>query len=125
VYAIGVAKGGAKMPKSAGDPNGTPDETDNTNGGQVVMRMTNAMISDLALQLTFYVDRPVVDQTGLTGRYDFQLRWTNDDAHTPTDGAAAPLLFTAIQEQLGLKIDAVKAPTQVLVVDALGRPTAN
>ena len=87
--------------------------------------MTNAMISDLALQLTFYVDRPVVDQTGLTGRYDFQLRWTNDDAHTPTDGAAAPLLFTAIQEQLGLKIDAVKAPTQVLVVDALGRPTAN
>jgi uncharacterized protein (TIGR03435 family) len=125
VYAITVAKGGAKLTKSLADPNNSPDERDNSNGGIVVMRLTNTSMSNFALALFYWLDQPAVDQTGLTGRYDFQLKWTNDESRAPTDGSAPPLLFTAIQEQLGLKLDPVKAPVQVLVVDAVERPTAN
>jgi uncharacterized protein (TIGR03435 family) len=66
-----------------------------------------------------------VDQTGLAGRYDFQLIWTADDSRAPTDGSAPPELFTAIQEQLGLKLEPVRAPIDVLVVDAVQHPSAN
>jgi uncharacterized protein (TIGR03435 family) len=66
-----------------------------------------------------------VDQTGLTGRYDFQLIWTADESRAPTDGTAPPGLFTAIQEQIGLKLEPVKAQIDVLVVDAVERPSAN
>jgi len=125
VYAITVAKGGEKMARSVGDPNGNADERDNQNGGLVTMRMTNALMSELALQLGFYLDRPVVDQTRLAGRYDFQLKWTDDESRVPTDGSASPGLFTTIQEQLGLKLEPVKAPAEVLVVDAVERASAN
>jgi len=74
--------------------------------------------------LQFHVDRPVVDQTGLKGRYDFKLQWTVDEANT-TEPDALPGLFTAIQEQIGLKLEPTKAPADVLVVDKIGRPEAN
>jgi uncharacterized protein (TIGR03435 family) len=125
VYAITVAKGGEKMARNTGDPNGTQDENENSNGGMVTMRMTNMSMSEFAPDLAFFLDRPAVDRTGLPGRYDLQLKWTADDAHVPTDGSAPPGLFTAIQEQIGLKLEAVKAPTEVLVVDAVERPSAN
>jgi uncharacterized protein (TIGR03435 family) len=67
----------------------------------------------------------VVDQTGLSGRYDFQLAWTFDETRAPTDGSAAPSLFTAVQEQLGLKLEPVKAAADVLVIDKVERPGAN
>jgi uncharacterized protein (TIGR03435 family) len=67
----------------------------------------------------------VVDQTGLTGRYDFRLLWTFDESKAPTDGSAAPGIFTAIQEQIGLKLEPVKAQTDVLVVDKVEHPSAN
>jgi uncharacterized protein (TIGR03435 family) len=125
VYAITVAKGGEKMAKSAGDPNGLPDENDSGNGGQVTMRVTNMSMSEFAMIFQFFLDRPAVNQTGLAGRYDFQLKWTTDESRVPTDGSAPPGLFTAIQEQIGLKLEAVKAPAEVLVVDAVERPSAN
>lgn len=125
VYALTVAKGGEKMTPSAGDPNGLLNENDNDNGGQRTMEMTNGSMADLALLMKFFLDRPVVDQTGLTGRYDFRLKWTFDESRAPTDGTAAPSVFTAIQEQLGLKLDAVKAQTDVLAVDKVERPGAN
>jgi len=66
----------------------------------------------------------VINKTGLTGRYDFQLRWTADGASAgATD--APPDLFTAIQEQLGLKLQAAKGPVTTLVVDHVEQPTAN
>ncbi len=80
------------------------------------------------------LDRPVVDQTGLTGRFDFVLRWRPDDfqyggrgASLPKapDGDSLPDLFTAFQEQLGLKIEATKAKAQVFVVDGAQKPSAN
>ena len=125
VYALTVAKGGEKMTPSAGDPNGLPDENDQGNGATTTMHVTNMSMSELALVLKFYLDRPVVDKTGLTGRYDFRMMWTVDESKVPADGSAPPTIFTAIQEQLGLKLEAVKAQADVLVVDKVERPGAN
>jgi uncharacterized protein (TIGR03435 family) len=125
VYAITVAKGGEKMATSAGDPNGDSDENERSSGGQVTMRMTNMSMEEFAPDLGFFLDRPAVNQTSLAGRYDFQLIWTADEVRAPTDGTAPPELFTAIQEQLGLKLEPVKAQIDVLVVDAVERPSAN
>jgi len=66
----------------------------------------------------------VVDQTGLKGRYDFKLQWTLDDAQTAAPDAP-PELFTAIQEQIGLKLERVRSPADVLVIDKVERPGAN
>jgi uncharacterized protein (TIGR03435 family) len=125
VYALTVAKGGEKMAVSAGDPNGTPDENDRSNGGQITMRMTNMSMAEFAPDLGYFLDRPAVNQTDLAGRYDFQMVWTADESRAPTDGTAPPGLFTAIQEQIGLKLEPVKAQIDVLVVDAVERPSAN
>jgi uncharacterized protein (TIGR03435 family) len=81
-------------------------------------------MADLALILQFHVDRPVVDQTGLKGRYDFKLQWTVDDAQTSAPDAP-PGLFTAIQDQIGLKLERAKAPADMLVIDKAERPGAN
>jgi uncharacterized protein (TIGR03435 family) len=69
--------------------------------------------------------RIVVDKTGLGDRkFDFELKWTPDNQ--PTDSAdAAPTLFTALQEQLGLKIVSSKEPVKILVVDHMERPSPN
>jgi uncharacterized protein (TIGR03435 family) len=125
VYALTVAKGGSKLTKSQGDPNGLMNGNDHENGGQRIMQETNITMNEFALVMKFFMDRPVVDQTGLTDRYDFQLKWTFDETRAPADDTAAPGLFTAIQEQLGLKLDPVKAPADVLVVDHIDRPSAN
>lgn len=124
VYALTVAKGGEKMTPSAGDPNGVPDENDGENGGIRTMRVANISMPEFALIMKFFMDRPVVDQTGLAGRYDFQLKWTFDDSRVTPDSNAPPGLFTAIQEQLGLKLEATKQ-TDVLVLDKVEHPSAN
>jgi uncharacterized protein (TIGR03435 family) len=76
----------------------------------------------------------VVDQTALQGRYDFTLTWTPDETQfggrggqaPPADPATAPPgLFTAIQEQLGLRLESTKLPVEVFVIDRLEKPTAN
>ena len=81
----------------------------------------------LVNQLSIELKRPVVDRTGLTGFYNFTLRWTPDGrtAGDAPEDASAPSIFTAVQEQLGLKLEPTKAPVQVLVIDRLERPSAN
>lgn len=83
VYAMTVGKGGAKLKKSAGDPSGLPDQTGHGEGEQQVVRFTNCAMSDVALEMQGFLERPVVDQTGLPGRYDFTLRWTPSLAAVP------------------------------------------
>ena len=79
------------------------------------------------------VDRPVVDQTELAGRFDFQLVWRPEQLTAPGPNAP-PLpadlesrsdLFTALQEQLGLKLEAAKAPVDVIVIDKVEKPSEN
>jgi uncharacterized protein (TIGR03435 family) len=123
VYALTVAKNGAKIAASKGDPNGSPDERLLRNGGEQTIKMVNANMKDLALML-FSLDRPVVDQTGLKGRYDFDLKYTFDEMRATPEGAA-PGVFTAVQDELGLKLEPTKAVADVLVVDKVERPGGN
>ena len=124
VFALALAKDGPKMTPSKGDPNGLPDNEGMGGNGRQIRKFTNVSMSDLALMLQPHVDRPVVDQTALKGRYDFKLQWTVDEAQT-TDADAPPGLFTAIQEQIGLKLEPVKAPVDVLVIDQVEKPSPN
>jgi uncharacterized protein (TIGR03435 family) len=133
VYALVIGKNGPKLTKSEGDPNGLPSLFF---AGLGNLPARNATMADFAgLMLSAVLDRPVVDQTGLPGRYDFTLKWTPDESQfaglgvtipPPTsDPAAPPDLFTAFQEQLGLKLEPTKAPVDVLVIDHVDKPSAN
>jgi uncharacterized protein (TIGR03435 family) len=133
VYALTVARSGSKMTKNDSDPNGLPSLFFR---GLGVLPARNANMSDLAGLLQGAVlDRPVVDQTGLEGRFDFTLNWTPDETQfgglgikvpPPPDNAAAPPgLFTAVQEQLGLKLDAARTPVEVFVIDRVEKPSEN
>ena len=67
------------------------------------------------------LNQAVIDKTGLQGTYDFKLEWAKDD----TGEATAPLIFTALQEQLGLRLEARKVPMEVIVVDSVDKPSEN
>ena len=124
VYAVTVAKGGPKLKKSEFAPDALPDQTSRDSGGTREMKLTNTSMDEFTLSMKFFLDRPVVDKTGLSGKWDFELKWTYDDTRV-TNPNAPPGLFTAVQEQLGLRLDPVKAPVDVMVVDAVERPTEN
>jgi uncharacterized protein (TIGR03435 family) len=134
VYALVVAKGGPKMTVSKP----RPEDPDGIPGDPGVLRATRGketgvgtMMEFLAEDLSEELGRKVVDHTGLTGRYDFTLTWTPDDSAAAVAGNAAagmaqgPSLFTAVQEQLGLKLEPVKAPVDVVVIDHLEKPGEN
>lgn len=137
VYVITVASGGAKMAKSAAAPT-DPPAFGFRGPGDLVVR--NLSMADFAKGMqTTVTDRPVVDQTGLKGRWDFTLKWTPDDSQfaqfrgavNPQPPAAGdnpnapPSLYTALQEQLGLKMEATKAPDDVMVIDHVEKPSPN
>jgi uncharacterized protein (TIGR03435 family) len=125
VYAITVAKTGLKFSKSLGDPNGLPNQRGGRDANGRVDRYSNVSMKDFALILQSFLDKPVLDQTGLNGRYDFVLKWTPNDAPAVDSETASPGIFTAMPEELGLKLDAVRAPADVLVIDKLERPSEN
>jgi len=122
VYAIQIAKGGPKF-KPAG-PSEQPDSDDNRNGQDETISLISASLNDFTMRMQLFVDRPVVDQTRLTGKYDFALHYTVDETRT-SDPNAPPALFTAIQQQLGLKLQPTKAPVDVFVIDHVEQPSAN
>jgi uncharacterized protein (TIGR03435 family) len=121
VYAIEMAKGGPKL-KPAANPDAEPDQDASGHGTEVTI--TNGNMTDFILGMQFFFDRPLVDRTGIPGRHDFVLRYTYDEVHA-TDPNAPPGLFTAIKEQLGLRLDAVKAPIDVFAIDRVEPPSAN
>jgi uncharacterized protein (TIGR03435 family) len=101
-----------------------------------VLNVRNGTIADFASLLQSNIlERPVVDQTGLTDRFDFTLKYTPDAsqlANLPPalqpladDPDAPPDLFTAVQQQLGLKIESTKAPVDVMVIDKIEKPSDN
>jgi len=129
-YALTVAKGGSKLKAAdAGGGQGTSCEH------MGVCNFRKEPLAQFTRWLSFVVlDRPVVDKTGITGTFDFRLKWTPDEtqfsalglrAPAAGDNANAPPLFEAIQEQLGLKLEPEKIPAEVLVIDHVERPTEN
>ncbi len=72
-------------------------------------------------QLSRFLGRPVIDRTGIHAEYDYRLEFAADDA--PTN--AAPSIFVAIQEQLGLKLEAAKGPVEMLIIDHAEKPSEN
>ncbi len=123
VYSLTVAKDGPRLATTIHKPNDPVDFSFRKLGA---LSVANATMRDFCEGMQAGVaDRPVVDQTGLTGRYDFTLNWTLDDLRAANDPNAPPGLFTAIQEQLGLKLQAAKAPADVTVIDHVEHPSEN
>jgi uncharacterized protein (TIGR03435 family) len=128
VYAIVVARDGPKLKASDGDLNGMGAVAFRGRGRLIA---TNANVGDLAWELqSAVVDRPVVDQTGLTSRFNFTLTWMPDELQKSNLTGQAPTsdvpdLFTAIRQQLGLRLEATKSLVNVMVVDHLERPSEN
>lgn len=116
-YALVVAKGGLKLkPVDA-----TGGSGNDHNGGKIeVMKAERNSMAQVADWLARTMKETVVDKTGIDGVYTFELRWTRDDL--VTDGVdTAPTLATAIQETLGLRLQAQKVPVEVVVVDHIER----
>lgn len=134
-YALVVGKNGAAISQSKDSPHGLQAFYIKVNGtGSRTLTAKNVEVGELAHMLqSNVVDRPVVDETGMKGEYDFVLTWMPDDTQMSQGGTAAgsdggtdaPGIFTAMQEQLGLKLRAEKTPVPVMVVDRLEQPSAN
>jgi len=124
-YALTIAKDGPKLAATKSDENALPNQEVHGGNGDRLLKFTNVSMDDFALMMLYEVDKPLLNRTGLKGRYDFELRFTKDELPAAANSAPAPELFTAIQEELVLKVEAVKAPVGVLVVDAVQRPSAN
>jgi bla regulator protein blaR1 len=131
-YSLVVAKNGPKLhkaqhvetnPSGTGSPDGTADRDQSTvTPGKIVFK--GASLSLLATVLSSQgLSHTVVDKTGLTELYDITLRWSPDDVGS--SDASLPSLFTALQEQLGLRLEYNKNPIDVIVVDHIERPSAN
>jgi len=118
VGALVVAKGGTKLKANESGGSGM-----NTSGGPKKSTLIAAGTSMelLAGYVGNRLARIVVDRTGLAGSYDFTLEWAPDE----TSDSAVPGLIAALRDQLGLRIEAQKAPVEVLVIDRIGRPSEN
>jgi uncharacterized protein (TIGR03435 family) len=136
VYAMVVARGGPKISASAGDPNAFPGIGFGREPGVISLSGRNTGLNGVANGLQSNIlDKPVVDQTGLTERYDFQLRFTPDvnqlanfgglEGANSADPNPPPDIFTAFEQQLGLKLQSTKAFVDVMVIDRIERPSPN
>ena len=133
-YALTPAKGGAKLEDGKADPRAARDMKPNAgwyrmgmNGGVKKVEFSGTPVARLLPILSNETGRTVVDKSGLAGKYNFTLSWRAALAEGGADDAAvsAPDLFTAIQEQLGLKLEPTKGPVDVLVIDHIERPAEN
>lgn len=134
VYNLVAAKGGPKVTVHGGA------SAPRLRMGRAELDGTSVPLAMLAQQLSQQLGRTVVDKTGLTGDYDFSLKWTPEPGQggmpfgpppgAPEGGPAPadpnrPSIFTAVQEQLGLKLESDKGPVQMLVLDRVERPSEN
>jgi len=136
IYALTVAKGGPKLKESAAPPDKLPDLISVVFPDRVLLPARNATIAEFASHFMSrgVLDRPVVDKTGLAAKYDFDLEWADDETQfggqlrkraSADNGLDKPDLFAAVQQQLGLRLDATRGPVDVLVIDKAERPSEN
>jgi uncharacterized protein (TIGR03435 family) len=152
LYALVVAKNGPKLhettapaidPSASGPlpPGGPMPRGSMRMTGRGDLTVAGVALSEFANVLSRQIGRLVVDKTGLTGSYDFTLKWTPDEGQgqmfggpgggpdgrpaPPPPDASGPSLFTALQEQLGLKLETQKGPVDTIVIDHVERPSEN
>ncbi len=122
VYALLPGKGAPKLQKPAAD-----EETSLGAGPNGSVKFTKQPLSRFTFMLTRRMDRPAIDMTGLPGLYDFtiDLSGLGFNGNPPSD-TSNPSVFTTVQDNLGLRLEAQKAPIDVLVIDKAEKvPTAN
>ena len=150
VYALVIAKNGPKLqeakpgdtyPNGIKGPDGRPHGMWWMEGGQLTGQALPMGSLVMILSQSCQVGRTVLDQTGLKGKYDIALKWTPDQSpagmfqgpsgakpsaeSTPPPDSSGPSIFTAIQEQLGLKLESTKGPAKAIVIDHIERPSEN
>lgn len=130
VYTLEKAGDVPKLKQNTTDPNGIPAVAYDPNGHLSVVNATMANLANFLQR--FVLDRPAVDRTGVPGHFDLELHWTPDnfDSGSKADASAAdtasdPGLFTAMREQLGLRLKAAKVATPVFIIDSAQQPSAN
>jgi bla regulator protein blaR1 len=126
IYSLVIAKAGVK---SSG-LSATQSPHRGINAGQGTMLGEAASTADLTSKLSKLLGRPVTNNTGLEGNYDFKLEWTPDlgpsaPGGEPAETSVGPSLFSALQQQLGLRLEATKGPVDVLVIDHVDKPSDN
>jgi uncharacterized protein (TIGR03435 family) len=134
IYALTVAKNGPKLKESTAPPDKLPELINVVFPDRISLPARNATIAQFTSMLQRGVlDRPVVDKTGLSGKYDFDLEWADDESQfggrlrkrASADDSDKPDLFAAIQQQLGLRLEATKGQIEALVIDQVERPSEN
>jgi uncharacterized protein (TIGR03435 family) len=137
VFVLTAARGGPKMQTADGKclakPPGAPlapgqrqvDICGFLGFGGNNLRGTAIAMTDLAGALSMHLQRLVVDETGVIGTFNVAMKWTPDEAVAPPADGASPSFFTALQEQLGLRLEAARRPGEVLMIDRVERPTEN
>ncbi len=122
VLELVVIKDGPKFKQSGDDTHGSGTSTHGDHNGRE-LTARNISMTSLASSLTNEVHRTVIDKTGLAGKYDLAVKWSTDEGSAQAD--SAPEIFTALQEQLGLKLQPGKGPVETLVVDSVEMPSEN
>jgi uncharacterized protein (TIGR03435 family) len=129
VYDLVIAKSGPKLQKASGDA----DQRPFVGVGQdcpcdfkkpataMYMKGQRATVALFAERLEGLLAHPVRDKTGLAGEFDFDVHYSDDDSQPD----AGPSIFSAVQEQLGLRLETAKGSVEILVIDHAGKPTAN
>jgi uncharacterized protein (TIGR03435 family) len=138
IYSLVIGKGGSKLqetkPAAPDVPvprGGVSVRTSRYGSGPITLTVLHCTNTNLAGVFVPHVGRTIIDKTGLTSVYDFTLQFMPDDAAVaPGSGSSAadliaPSIFTAIQEQLGLKLESGKGPVEVIVIDHVERPSGN
>jgi uncharacterized protein (TIGR03435 family) len=125
VYELVVIAAGPKLKPSA-DQTRTGSGNMSIHGSRIRADLTarDVPMTAFAKSLTGQVHRTVIDKTGLKGNFDFALQWSNDE-NPDAAAESAPSIFTALQEQLGLKLQPGKGPVETLVVDQAAMPSDN
>ncbi len=122
-YELVVGKSGPKLKASA--PESVKSLSFGDSGSVTVLTVSKGSMDQLAKQLgNSGLGRPVLDKTGLTGEYDYELRWSAEPGGTDL-ADRPPSVVTAIQEQLGLKLESIKGPVETFVIDHAEKPSQN
>ena len=139
VYALVAGKGPHKMKAAETPAGGAPQQRGMMRIGRGQANLQGVNMAGLVQLLSQQLGRPVIDKTGIEGAFDVELRWTPEPGQGggPFGGAppppeaiaqsdsSGPSIFTAIQEQLGLKLDSTKGPVEIMIIDSATKPTEN